>query len=126
MCPEAMTKPLELRASLAEQLESLTALDQQILDLLENEEEIEGETFLKEMEKSGKLRVKIKARLIEIDQLVKPEVAHSTTSPTIMIIHSSTNDESILGPTQKSMKVKLPKLRPKRLLGKVHEWLGLL
>ena len=126
MCPEAMTKPLELRASLAEQLESLTALDQQILDLLETEEEIEGETFLKEMEKSGELRVKIKARLIEIDQLVKPEVAHSTTSPTIMIIHSSTNDESILGPTQKSMKVKLPKLRPKRFLGKVHEWLGLL
>ena len=67
---------------LSVQLESLTALDQQILDLLEAEEEMEDETLLKEIEESGELRSKIKARVTEIDELVKP-VAEPPESPVI-------------------------------------------
>ena len=119
--PEAKTRALEVRASLSEQLESLTALDQQILDLLEAEEEMEDETLLKEIEESGELRSKIKARVTEIDELVKP-VAEPPASPVITATIPSTTDESFIGPMQKSVKVKLPKLRPKRFSGKVQEW----
>ena len=124
---EAKKRALEISASLAEQLENLTELDQEILNLLQEKEEVEDELLLKEIEESGEMRAKVKARLSELEQLVKP-VSEPPASPVPTfqspLIHSPVhvNSDSFLGPAQQSVKVKLPKLRPKKFSGKVSEW----
>ena len=85
---------------------------------------MENKVLVKEIEESGEIRAKVKARLSELEQLVtpvpEPPASPVPTAESPLIVHSPVhaNNDSFLGPTQQSVKVNCPNSVSRSFLAK--------
>lgn len=129
-----------LKSTLTEQLQALTKLDSDILDLLNEDETIEDEAVLaNEIEEAGNLRADIKTAIRIIDEALDtrtkpPEENSSTGSVTETISPTESqsqnherNDDgeasgSVTSASGKSVRVRLPKITIRNFDGKIEQW----
>ena len=103
-----------LKTSLEEQLATLTELDKEILELLEEKEDaVEDEELENEIEESCNIRAEISANITIMNALLVP-----TPQPAESLAAEQPTETA---PPQKSVRVKLPKLEVKKFSGKIDE-----
>ena len=73
--PDGTNRTVHLRTSLKEQLEALSTLNKEILELLKANEDIGEDKITSEMEESCSLRAAIKTKILAINALLVPNPA---------------------------------------------------
>ena len=74
MDEESRQRLYHLKSTLMEQLEALTKLDSEILDLVNEDEMIEDEVVAHEIEEAGILRADIKTAVKIINEVLEPKI----------------------------------------------------
>ena len=113
--PESITALMQLKLTLNEKIETITKLDEEILDLVTDDTEIE-----REIEESSEVKDDIHGGIAAIEEKLansaKKEQPRASTS------HERTSFENSNHTVNQIPRVRLPKLEVKKFSGNVHEW----
>jgi len=117
------------KATLAEQLDKILPLDEGILAELVDDEKSTEEDVTAEIRDSARLKAEVTQRLAAIDEKLNvvtgtPPQASESGAMSSFLNESQENDHinAATPATQKSARVKLPKLEVRKFNGKLHEW----
>lgn len=103
-----------LKTSLEEQLATLTELDKEILELLEEKEDaVEDEELENKIKESCNVRGEIRTNITMMNVLLVP-----TPQPAESCGRTTERNST----PQRSVRAKLPKLEVKKFSGKIHDW----
>ena len=116
------------KATLAEQLDKILPLDEGILAELVDDEKSTEEDVTAEIRDSARLKAEVTQRLAAIDEKLKvvtgtpPQASESGATSSILNESQENRHINAATPaTQKSARVKLPKLEVRKFNGKLHE-----
>ena len=117
------------KATLAEQLDKILPLDEGILAELVDDEKSTEEDVTAEIRDSARLKAEVTQRLAAIDEKLNvvtgtpPQASESGATSSFLNESQENGHINAATPaTQKSARVKLPKLEVRKFNGKLHEW----
>ena len=117
------TELLKWRASLKEQIEKISPLDEQILAELAADEKTTEDEIAEEIERSGRLRADATQTLAAIEERLTEQTTPHLPPLTPPQVQASLNlSQNSQSSQQKVVRAKLPKLEVKKFNGKLSEW----